>query len=1672
MLVSNGRFVGSLVGYAHGGSVVGNAVYTTDLTANGIQVYNTGQHVSSGSWDYYTGGLYGSSGYLGGTLTVSDVLVTTPGQATRVGGLSGDQTTATYVTSGTVTNVRVYGRSVLGGLSGYNSSWKNLSVSDVTVSGNGYSVGGLVGDNYSSLSYLTVTGVTVTGGGAKIGGVAGQMTAGSITHCDFSDITVTATATSGFTTTGYLDSNSTTSTVYPGWCVGGLVGAQSSNSSSSYNTLTNVTVYSAASASSVSGEADQSIQYVGGLYGSAARAGLSWTSVSGLTVYAPYADYVGGAIGSMMSPGTYSIVKVVMEDVEVTGRSYVGGLVGYVATSNSSYYTNLYLNQVQATIVATGDDVGGLVGYGARLYHINRNSVEADIDASDSEYVGGLIGYMLTRSSYSCYNNQVVTDVTGENYVSGMIGYAEGALGSKVYRNVVAAQVKATDTDAVVSYFYYYADSDTGTAVKDYSPSSDSDGYPYTLYLWDESTLTTGYGTTSVSSTAATAVEDSGNVTVEATTFSGTAGTSAYTNGTDNAAYWIGANGSKYTYSYDLSDNRYRISLVSAEHLASTTLYGGTANSGQLNYSQYSTSLVVNTVYTDSTESTIDYQTVSIAGAILASGDYWNLYGLYTSMTTPSGYQYLPSPINPLSLCRALAVDVDGSNYFVGNSNNTDAPGWFFGSAEYVDGDTSTLSFTITDGICVPGTGDSILSSGYSATLVGAKSYQEIELVTTPEVYRNGAYKINVEFGSTDHLVEDAYICVYTDYYDADENGDLGYVCETEITASAWDDNKEATAFNLSYTLLYDYNTPITIEVANAAYGDTSGKRQVAITIDVDPDAISSRVASAGKYLYAIGSNGLAYQYYTAWTDAAEEIELSVTLNSDEQFVNIYSDGTNVTAITNEKRVVLLTGSELYHNYQLNVVAAPSSDDNSSCFTALSGTSGSTERMLLTADVRTIASGDSSAEGSSGESPVGGAGETLCTSVSEASDAAEEAALVALTEANRFSNAGGHYLTGKNLLRGSLVSEIRMLATADGTDSGGDATDADEGSGADTSAGDSSGESSSDDADANADSSDSGTLNADDEEAAGSSVGTQSDATAGSADADAGDASEASGAAGSGSGTQSDATADSASADSDEEDADSGSSASVADSSEESLSDDVSDTSASGTSDSGADEDSDTVEFDASLLEADPLYEFDYGGYHICTYLNYTLIYDEDGDVTLRNMQLFVKNGQLFALNAPEEIVPGCIIIDTYQGNTYMTVLRNDGVMVDLMDELNYPDDFRNYSIKNISDNLYSDLTYVQVEYEDGSIVTFNYLTGSVVFETEAEDSDGSGTMSFWEYLSTFFRSRFDSAYAEISGAYANAKELKDYLSELPWRSLFAGNEDADNVDGDAEGEEALTVADALEADESTASEKSSADASSDETGDILTSLTDSDAEGVDSDDGTVTDGTLETLSGADGSEGSESEETEEESTVATEGDVDSYIEGVMAVSEDVDSSLSGSTTSEEEGAASDDTAADESESADIGLIDGEADSEDGPDADSSAAETEAGTESGLTEEETAKADASESADSDTEEDSAFDDEIIIAYDADANGYALYAANDLLTGSSGTVASVDSRLRDYVDEGGELSADGVTLLSLEISSQQRNGLVILALIGGAAGLMLVVLLVQRSARRRRRSGHR
>jgi hypothetical protein len=114
--------------------------------------------------------------------------------------------------------------------------------------------------------------------------------------------------------------------------------------------------------------------------------------------------YVGGLVGLNM--GT---VSASYSNGNVTGHEYVGGLVGYSSGTLSSSY---------AGASVTGDDhVGGLVGYSTGMVSNSYNSGTA----TGGSHVGGLVG----SNDHTVSNSYSSGTVSGTEGVGGLVGQNE-----------------------------------------------------------------------------------------------------------------------------------------------------------------------------------------------------------------------------------------------------------------------------------------------------------------------------------------------------------------------------------------------------------------------------------------------------------------------------------------------------------------------------------------------------------------------------------------------------------------------------------------------------------------------------------------------------------------------------------------------------------------------------------------------------------------------------------------------------------------------------------------------------------------------------------------------------------------------------------------------------------------------------------------------------------------------------------------------------------------------------------------------------------------------------------------------------------------------------------------------------------------------------------------------
>lgn len=133
-------------------------------------------------------------------------------------------------------------------------------------------------------------------------------------------------------------------------------------------------------------------------------------TITGLYIERPNTDDVGlfGCVNG-------SIVDVGLDNINITGHNYVGGITGYNkgtgATIDSSY--------ASGTVSSSGIYVGGLVGRNEG--DINQSYAEGSVagNITSSQYVGGLVGV----NAYSAITDSYAeNDVEGYSNVGGLAG--------------------------------------------------------------------------------------------------------------------------------------------------------------------------------------------------------------------------------------------------------------------------------------------------------------------------------------------------------------------------------------------------------------------------------------------------------------------------------------------------------------------------------------------------------------------------------------------------------------------------------------------------------------------------------------------------------------------------------------------------------------------------------------------------------------------------------------------------------------------------------------------------------------------------------------------------------------------------------------------------------------------------------------------------------------------------------------------------------------------------------------------------------------------------------------------------------------------------------------------------------------------------------------------------
>ena len=222
-----------------------------------------------------------------------------------------------------------------------------------------------------------------------------------------------------------------------------------------------------------------------------------------------------------------------------------------------------------------------------------------------------------------------------------------------------------------------------------------------------------------------------------------------------------------------------------------------------------------------------------------------------------------------------------------------------------------------------------------------------------------------------------------------------------------------------------------------------------------------------------------------------------------------------------------------------------------------------------------------------------------------------------------------------------------------------------------------------------------------------------------------------------------------------------------------------------------------SIKTQSELVNEQPELIFEYADKTIETYSTYSVITAENGTKATRNAKLYSKNNTLYAIpnvlsTADEgEITPVAsnLILDSYNGKEYETVLGSDGKIYDLKEPITYPESFVNSDIESIGNNLNNDSHEVEVIYKNGDKIKFNYQTGEVISSSEA-NTEKTGLFDYLKEKISEIGNSNSGVSQEITNKYEESKELQTKLEETPVEEAI----EKQNIANTEQGTEGITT--------------------------------------------------------------------------------------------------------------------------------------------------------------------------------------------------------------------------------------------------------------------------------------
>ena len=184
---------------------------------------------------------------------------------------------------------------------------------------------------------------------------------------------------------------------------------------------------------------------------------------------------------------------------------------------------------------------------------------------------------------------------------------------------------------------------------------------------------------------------------------------------------------------------------------------------------------------------------------------------------------------------------------------------------------------------------------------------------------------------------------------------------------------------------------------------------------------------------------------------------------------------------------------------------------------------------------------------------------------------------------------------------------------------------------------------------------------------------------------------------------------------------------------------------------------------EVKLLDSQkPIAQAEYNNVTIQTFAHCSKVIQDENNYAYKAQQMFVKNGSMYVIDGTLNSKENAIIIDSYNNKQYESVLGTDGMIYDLLTEINYPANFKNENIVAMTSNVSTNDNVVLVYYSSGKVYGFNYITGDEVYDNNVKGE----TISLATYMLSSL-SLDNVAYNIEQSDYKAAQELAAKLEKI-----------------------------------------------------------------------------------------------------------------------------------------------------------------------------------------------------------------------------------------------------------------------------------------------------------------